>query len=63
MGKGVIYFLFGLETDNFLENIICFFCPCSLCPILSASLRIRPQAASCLRRTEAPGEMGKGLPL
>ncbi len=62
LGKRVIRFLFGLGIDNFLENINCLFCPCSLCPTLSANLLIRPQAASCPRRLEAPGERGKGLP-
>ena len=63
LGKRVICFLFGLGIDNFLENINCFVCPCSLCPILSANPQIRPRAASCPRRSEAPGEKEKGLPL
>ena len=44
-----------MRTDNFLGDINCFFSPCSLCPTLSASPRIRPQAALCPRRSEAPG--------
>ncbi len=42
----VVYvLLFALGFDSFLENIS-WSCPCSLCPILSASPRIRPRAGS-----------------
>ncbi len=52
--------LYSVRTDNFLGDINWFFCPCFLCPTLSASPRIRPQAALCPRRSEAPGERGRG---
>ncbi len=45
-----------MRTDNFLGNINCFLCPCSFDPTLSASPHIRPPAASCPQRSEAPGE-------
>ncbi len=53
LGKRVICFLFVLGIDSFLENVNRS-CLCSLCPILSANLRIRPLAASCPLRSEAP---------
>ncbi len=61
LGKRVICFLFVLGIDSFLDNIN-FSCPCFLYPTVSANLRNRPQAASCPRRSEAPGGRGRGLP-
>ena len=54
--------LFVLEVDSFPEDINCS-CLCSLCPILSASLRIRPQAVLWPRRSGVPGGRGRDLPL
>ncbi len=61
LGKRVISSIFVLGIDSFLENVNCF-CPCSLCPTVSANPQIRPRAASCPRRPEARGERGKGPP-
>ncbi len=51
-------FLFGLEFDNSLGNISCSFCPCSLCPTLSANPQIRPRLLRVLggRRLRARGK-------